>query len=94
LRIGCFLSSEQSDRRTTPRVSPFVWATIGDIAEAAPGTHVTTTVTCPTMRIHPAVVAEGAATAAGFDAPYVNHTGPEQDAFFTTYREHVLPRVR
>ena len=44
--------------------SGFVWATIGAIAEAAPGMGVTTAVTCPTVRIHPAVVAHAAATAA------------------------------
>ena len=44
--------------------SPFVWSVIGVIAQAAPGMHVTTAVTCPTMRIHPAVIAHAAATAA------------------------------
>ncbi len=42
----------------------FVWATIGAIAAAVPGVHVTTAVTCPTMRIHPAVIAQASATAA------------------------------
>jgi hypothetical protein len=31
---------------------------------------------------------------AGFDELYVNQIGPEQDAFFAAYGEHVLPRVR
>jgi G6PDH family F420-dependent oxidoreductase len=44
--------------------SPFVWATIGAIAQAAPGLPLTTAVTCPTVRIHPAVIAQAAATAA------------------------------
>jgi G6PDH family F420-dependent oxidoreductase len=44
--------------------SPFVWTTIGAVAQAAPGMHVTTAVTCPTMRIHPAVIAQAAATSA------------------------------
>ena len=44
--------------------SGFVWAMIGAIAQAAPGMGVTTAVTCPTMRIHPAVIAHAAATAA------------------------------
>ncbi|HWD70165.1 MAG TPA: TIGR03557 family F420-dependent LLM class oxidoreductase [Solirubrobacteraceae bacterium] len=44
--------------------SPFVWSTIGAISQAAPGMGVTTAVTCPTMRIHPAVIAQAAATAA------------------------------
>jgi G6PDH family F420-dependent oxidoreductase len=44
--------------------SAFVWSTIGAIAAAVPGMHVTTAVTCPTMRIHPAVIAQAAATSA------------------------------
>jgi G6PDH family F420-dependent oxidoreductase len=44
--------------------SPFVWTTIGAIAQAVPGTQVTTAVTCPTIRTHPAVIAQAAATAA------------------------------
>ena len=42
--------------------SPFVWGVIGGIA-AKTRMRVTTGVTCPTMRIHPAVVAHAAATA-------------------------------
>ena len=41
--------------------SPFVWSVIGAIA-ATTDLRVTTAVTCPTMRIHPAVVAQAAAT--------------------------------
>lgn len=41
--------------------SPFVWSVIGGIA-ATTGLRVTTGVTCPTVRIHPAVVAQAAAT--------------------------------
>ena len=44
--------------------SPFVWAVIGALAEATARVPVTTAVTCPTVRIHPAVVAQAAATAA------------------------------
>lgn len=43
--------------------SSFVWSVIGAIAQAAPGMGVTTAVTCPTVRIHPAVIAQAAATA-------------------------------
>jgi G6PDH family F420-dependent oxidoreductase len=43
--------------------SPFVWSVIGALSEAV-SLPVTTAVTCPTMRIHPAVVAQAAATAA------------------------------
>jgi G6PDH family F420-dependent oxidoreductase len=44
--------------------SPMVWSVIGAIAGAVPGMHVTTAVTCPTVRIHPAVIAQAAATSA------------------------------
>jgi G6PDH family F420-dependent oxidoreductase len=44
--------------------SPFVWSTIAAIATAVPGMTVTTAVTCPTLRIHPAVIAQAAATSA------------------------------
>jgi coenzyme F420-dependent glucose-6-phosphate dehydrogenase len=44
--------------------SPFVWSTLGAIAEATDRIRVGTGVTCPTMRIHPAVVAQAAATVA------------------------------
>ncbi len=43
--------------------SSFVWSTIGAIAQATE-MHVTTAVTCPTVRIHPAIVAHAAATSA------------------------------
>ena len=43
--------------------SPFVWSVIGAIAEAT-DLPVTTGVTCPTMRIHPAIIAQAAATTA------------------------------
>ncbi|MFL5825832.1 MAG: TIGR03557 family F420-dependent LLM class oxidoreductase [Thermoleophilaceae bacterium] len=43
--------------------SPFVWTVIGQLAEATSGMRVTTAVTCPTIRIHPAIVAQAAATA-------------------------------
>ena len=42
--------------------SPFVWSVIGAIARATPGVRLTTAVTCPTLRIHPAVIAQAAAT--------------------------------
>src|SRR6187200_68488 len=44
--------------------SAFVWSVIGAIATATPGMQVTTAVTCPTVRIHPAVIAQAAATSA------------------------------
>jgi G6PDH family F420-dependent oxidoreductase len=44
--------------------SPFVWSVIGAIAHATQRLVVGTAVTCPTMRIHPAIVAQAAATCA------------------------------
>jgi G6PDH family F420-dependent oxidoreductase len=41
--------------------SPFVWSVIGALSEAT-SLPVTTAVTCPTVRIHPAVIAQAAAT--------------------------------
>src|SRR4051812_7786032 len=42
--------------------SPFVWSVLGGIAAATERMRVTTAVTCPTVRIHPAVIAQAAAT--------------------------------
>ena len=44
--------------------SGFVWSTIGAIAQATSRMRVTTAVTCPTIRIHPAVIAQAAASSA------------------------------
>jgi G6PDH family F420-dependent oxidoreductase len=43
--------------------SPFVWTVLGGLAEATERVRVGTGVTCPIIRIHPAVVAHAAATA-------------------------------
>ena len=42
--------------------SPFVWSVLGGIAQATTGLRVGTAVTCPTIRIHPAIIAQAAAT--------------------------------
>ncbi len=42
--------------------SPFVWSVLGAVAHATERLRVGTGVTCPIMRIHPAVVAQAAAT--------------------------------
>jgi coenzyme F420-dependent glucose-6-phosphate dehydrogenase len=44
--------------------SGFVWAVIGGIAQATERLRLGTAVTCPTIRTHPAIVAQAAATAA------------------------------
>ena len=44
--------------------SPFVWSVIGAIATATSSLRLGTGVTCPLIRVHPAVIAQAAATAA------------------------------
>jgi coenzyme F420-dependent glucose-6-phosphate dehydrogenase len=44
--------------------SPFVWSVIGGIAQVTERLRLGTGVTCPTIRIHPAIVAQAAATSA------------------------------
>lgn len=43
--------------------SPFVWGVIGAIAQATDRIELGTAVTCPLIRVHPAIVAHAAATA-------------------------------
>jgi G6PDH family F420-dependent oxidoreductase len=43
--------------------SPFVWAVLGGIARATTRLRLGTGVTCPLLRVHPAIVAQAAATA-------------------------------
>ncbi|HET7655294.1 MAG TPA: TIGR03557 family F420-dependent LLM class oxidoreductase [Acidimicrobiales bacterium] len=43
--------------------APFVWSVIGAIAHATERLRLGTGVTCPTVRLHPAIVAQAAATA-------------------------------
>jgi G6PDH family F420-dependent oxidoreductase len=44
--------------------SSFVWTVLGGIAQVTERMRIGTAVTCPTMRIHPAIIAQAAATAA------------------------------
>src|SRR3954466_12689787 len=44
--------------------SAFVWSVIGAIAQTTDGFRIGTGVTCPTIRIHPAIIAHAAATCA------------------------------
>ena len=65
--------------------SPFVWSVIGALSEAV-DLPITTAVTCPTIRIHPAVVAQAAATAAvQLDGRFVLGVGSGE-----ALNEHVL----
>ena len=43
--------------------SPFIWSVIGGVAATTKALIVGTGVTCPIVRIHPAIVAQAAATA-------------------------------
>jgi len=43
--------------------SPFVWSVIGGVAQATERLRLGTGVTCPLIRIHPAIIAQAAATA-------------------------------
>jgi G6PDH family F420-dependent oxidoreductase len=44
--------------------SPFAWSVLGALANATQHIGLMTAVTCPTMRYHPAIIAQGAATLA------------------------------
>jgi coenzyme F420-dependent glucose-6-phosphate dehydrogenase len=44
--------------------SPFAWSVIGAVAQATSSLRVGTAVTCPSVRMHPAIVAQAAATSA------------------------------
>jgi G6PDH family F420-dependent oxidoreductase len=61
---GLWISDHYHPWNNTQGHSPFVWSTIGAIAQATDDMPVTTAVTCPTMRIHPAIIAQAAATSA------------------------------
>jgi len=66
--------------------SPFVWSTLGGIAQATEKIRVGTGVTCPTMRIHPAIVAQAAATvAAMMEGRFVLGVGTGENL-----NEHIL----
>ena len=65
--------------------SPFVWSVIGALSEAV-SLPVTTAVTCPTIRIHPAIIAQAAATAAvQLDGRFVLGVGSGE-----ALNEHIL----
>ncbi len=44
--------------------SPFVWSILGAISQVTKTIHIATGVTCPTIRYHPAIIAQAAATIA------------------------------
>jgi coenzyme F420-dependent glucose-6-phosphate dehydrogenase len=44
--------------------SPFVWSVVGAVSHATKNLRLGTAVTCPTMRVHPAIIAQAVATSA------------------------------
>ncbi|MGY1579444.1 LLM class F420-dependent oxidoreductase [Streptomyces sp. MN13] len=84
--------------------SPFVWSVIGAISQAV-SLPIETAVTCPTVRIHPAVVAQAAATSAvmtngrfrlgvgsgeALNEHVVGHTWPPVDVRLEMLEEAIL----
>lgn len=69
--------------------SPFVWSMIGALSQVC-DLPVTTAVTCPTMRTHPAVIAQAAATSAVLlgDRPFCLGVGSGE-----ALNEHILGDV-
>lgn len=66
--------------------SPFVWAVLGAIATRTRALRVGTGVTCPLLRIHPAIIAQAAATtAAMFEGRFFLGLGAGENL-----NEHVL----
>ena len=66
--------------------APFVWTPLGAIAHATDDLRVGTGVTCPLIRIHPAIIAQAAATAAEmFDGRFFLGLGTGE-----RLNEHVL----
>jgi G6PDH family F420-dependent oxidoreductase len=61
---GLWISDHYHPWNEAQGESPFVWSVIGALAQATSRLPVTTAVTCPTVRIHPAIVAQAAATSA------------------------------
>jgi coenzyme F420-dependent glucose-6-phosphate dehydrogenase len=68
--------------------SPFVWTVLGAIGQATTRLRVGTAVTCPTIRIHPAIVAHAAATtAASMEGRFFLGVGTGENL-----NEHVVAR--
>ena len=66
--------------------SPFVWSVLGGIAGATRTMQMGTGVTCPTIRIHPAIIAQAAATTADlFDGRFFLGLGTGENL-----NEHIL----
>jgi len=71
--------------------SPFVWTVIGAIAQATTSLRLGTAVTCPTIRVHPAIVAQAAATAASLMGEQALAQAPPGIAALAAVRSAALP---
>ena len=60
----CLISDHYHPWLDAQGQSPFVWSTLGGIAQSTEKIRVGTGVTCPLIRIHPAIIAQAAATVA------------------------------
>ncbi|WP_421121740.1 TIGR03557 family F420-dependent LLM class oxidoreductase [Aquihabitans daechungensis] len=65
--------------------SPFVWNVLGGLAAAAPDARLGTGVTCPTIRIHPAILAQAVATTAEMAGSFFFGIGSGENL-----NEHIL----
>jgi len=70
--------------------SPFVWSVIGAVAQATRRLVIGTAVTCPTVRLHPAIVAQAAATTAAL-MPGRFFLGVGTGEF---YEQEILPQLK
>jgi len=70
--------------------SPFVWSVIGAVAQATRRLVIGTAVTCPTVRLHPAIVAQAAATTAALmPGRFVLGVGTGE-----FYEQEILPQLK
>jgi hypothetical protein len=75
--------------------SPFVWSVLGAIAQATRRLVVGTAVTCPTMRLHPAIVAQAAANDRRADArPLLSRRRHRREPERARRRRDAGPRPR
>ena len=82
---GVFISDHFHPWLDSQGHSPFVWSVVGAIGASTP-LHVMTGVTCPTMRIHPVILAQAAATSQSLlDGRFVFGVGSGE-----ALNEHIL----
>jgi G6PDH family F420-dependent oxidoreductase len=83
---GLWISDHYHPWNAAQGESAFVWTLLGALSEATSRGPVTTAVTCPTVRIHPVVIAQAAATtAAMFDGRFQFGVGSGE-----ALNEHVI----